>query len=185
MITESPQYKNIIREIRELEATTNRKIMHTTSKLSTKSGKQYAERNSAYVLKTEKKHTKLVNRLAKIAGGTVRLEGGVYFIDVEDCSIDTDVTEFQRLYATMRGTIKWLMGDFKVAIPRVDIELLGIYHNGFELRLGEFTVQCIHNPDPNRFIDFYLDENPHEFFDLIDAIRKEHKEAIEEINKRR
>ncbi len=184
MITSSPKYKNIIREIRNLETSINRKISHTTTKLGRRGGKYHAERNTVLVVLAEKKHVKLVNKLAKVAGGVVRLDNdGVYIIDCADYSIDTDITEFQRLYATMDGTIKWLMDDFRVALPKVDIELLGKYHNGFELRLGEFIVQCIHNPDKARFIDFYLDGNAYRFFDLIDVITKENNEAVEEIKK--
>ncbi|WP_440885864.1 hypothetical protein [Vibrio campbellii] len=176
----SPKYKSIIREIRNLETSADRKVMNTTKMLN---NKQRVERSMDMILLAEKKHVKLVNKLAKVAGGVVRLDDGVYIIDCTNYSIDTDITEFQRLYATMNGTIKWLMDDFRIALPRVDIELLGKYHNGFELRLGEFNVQCIHNPDPSRFIDFYLDGKAYRFFDLIDALQCEHRKAIEEIKK--
>ncbi|OCH61896.1 hypothetical protein [Vibrio splendidus] len=179
LITKTPKWNSNLRDIREIERKANNKTLDAATKLNTRLGWSIAERNADEINFLSKKHYKLVSKLAKLAKGELRLIGGVYVIKSDSISIDTDITEFHQQRCMSDGVIRWLVDDIRLKLPNVDIEVLGTYHNGLEIRLGDFVIQAIF--DSKTPFTFYLDGVEREFFLLLDMIQEEHKEALEEL----
>lgn len=181
-ITKTQEWKSIVRQIRNVERKTDYKTLDAARKANTRNGFSLANRNRGEVVFLGKKHYKLVKKLAKLAKGELYLGGGVYAIEVKApsgvVSIDTDVIEYNQRRCTTDGIVRWLVDDIRDKLPNVDIEVLGRYHNGLEIRLGEFIVQAIF--DSKNLFTFYLDGVEREFFLLLDMIQEEHEEALEE-----
>lgn len=174
-VTKTVRWRKIIDELKSYEKKANTKTIEVSRVLSRRNANALAHRNGVEVAVLAKKHLKAAHKLARLTKGKLELLDGIYAIkvttDTIETYIDTDIKEFYNQRCTSEGVIRWFCSDLRFSLPRVDLEVLGIYDNGVEIRLGEFVIQCIHSN--KNLYSLYLDGVEYSFDDLIEAIKKE------------
>ncbi|CDT80709.1 hypothetical protein VCR12J2_1030082 [Vibrio coralliirubri] len=179
-VTKTVRWRKIIDELRSYEKKANARTIEVSRVLSRRNANALARRNGVEVAVLAKKHLKAAHKLARLAKGELSVIDGIYAVKVVtgtiETYVDTDIKEFYKQRCTSEGVIRWFCSDLRFVLPRVDLEVLGTYDNGVEIRLGEFVIQCIHSN--KNLYSIYLDGTEYSFDDLIEVIKLEHQQAI-------